>query len=308
MIDALIIGAGGQDGRLLTEKLTREGRRVAGLRRGSIDLSDPPAVRAFVGSEQPGEIYYLAAHHHSSQDEAPEPADLFRASFAAHVDGLVNVLDAMRREAPKARLFYAASSHCFGSRPPTPVQDESTPLNPDNVYGVTKTAGVHACRYYRNDHGVFASAGYLYNHESRYRRPEFVTTKIIRAAIEIKRGRREKLLIGDLSAQVDWGYAPDYVDAMTRILRLDRSDDFVIATGTAHSVQEFAEIAFAGVGLNWREHVEEKSGIITKRKLGLVGNPAKLKAATGWGPTVTFDEMIRNLLDIATAGDDDQAQ
>jgi GDPmannose 4,6-dehydratase len=297
VIEALVIGSDGQDGRLLTEQLTREGQRVAGIYRGSIDLSDALGVRAFVASEQPHQIYYLAAHHHSSQDRTPEPAELFRASFATHVDGLVNILDAIRVEAPQARLFYAASSHCFGSQPVTPVQDESTPLNPDNIYGITKTAGVQACRFYREEHGVFASAGFLFNHESPYRRAEFVTTKIIRAAVAISRGSRERLVLGDLSARTDWGWAPDYVDAMTRILALDRPDDFVIATGEPHTVGEFAQLAFTGVGLDWREHVEENPGIITKRKLGLVGNPAKLKAATGWSPTVTFEEMIRKLLE-----------
>ena len=301
MTDALVIGAGGQDGRLLSEQLSREGRSVTGIRRGALDLTNASAVRALVGAERPGEIYYLAAYHHSSQDNPPEPGALFRESFAVHVDGLLNVLESVRLEAPDARVFYAASSHCFGSQPPVRVQDESTPLNPDNVYGITKTAGVHACRHYRNDHGVFASVGFLYNHESPYRRPEFVTSKIIRAAVDIRRGRRDKLVLGDLSAEVDWGYAADYVDAMTRVVRLGRADDFVVATGEPHTVREFAELAFSGVGLDWREHVEENPGIITKRKLGLVGNPAKLKAATGWSPTVTFAELIRRLLDAAAA-------
>ena len=301
MSTALVIGAGGQDGRLLTEKLTRDGVRVAGVTRGALDLANPAAVREKVASERPDQIYYLAAHHHSSQDRTPEPAELFRASFATHVDGLVNVLDAMRLEAPHARLFYAASSHCFGSQPATPLQDDSTPLNPDNVYGITKTAGVHACRFYRAEHGVFASAGFLFNHESPYRRAEFVTTKIIRAAVAITRGSRERLVLGDLSARTDWGWAPDYVDAMTRILALGHPDDFVIATGEPHTVGEFAQLAFAGLGLDWREHVEENPSIITKRKLGLVGDPAKLKAATGWLPTVTFEELVRKLLDAASA-------
>ncbi len=299
MSTALVIGAGGQDGRLLTEQLTAAGWRVSGLlrTRGDAILADAKLTRDQVVSVNPQHIYYLAGHHHSSQDEPPEPAELFRASFAAHVDGLVNVLEAMRLVVPQARLFYGASSHVFGSQPATPVQDESTPLNPDNVYGISKAAGVHACRLYRNDHGVFASAGYLYNHESPYRRPEFVTTKIIRAAIDISRGKRDLLVLGDLSAQVDWGWAPDYVDAMTRILNLERPDDFIIATGEPHTVGDFAQIAFATVGLDWREHVEENPGIITKRKLGLVGNPAKLKAATGWSPTVTFEQMVRKLVE-----------
>ncbi|MGB7160520.1 MAG: GDP-mannose 4,6-dehydratase [Tepidisphaeraceae bacterium] len=297
MSTALVIGAAGQDGRLLTEKLEGEGHHVIGVDRGSIDLLDGRAVRNRIESEQPREIYYLAAYHHSSQDRAPEPAELLRESFAVHVDGLVNVLEAMRLDAPQSRLFYAASSHVFGSQPPTPVQNETTPLNPENAYGVTKAAGIHCCRFYRNAYNVFASVGYLYNHESPYRRPEFVTTKIIRAAVAISRGGREKLVLGDLSARIDWGWAPDYVDAMARILRLERPDDFVIATGQSHTVQEFAHLAFAGVGLDWREHVEEKPGIITRRSLGLVGNAAKLKAATGWAPTVTFEQMIGKLLE-----------
>lgn len=303
MSDALVIGAAGQDGRLLMEQLRREARSATGVGRGAIDLGEAGAVADLVAAEQPGEIYYLAAHHHSSQDRAPEPGALFRASLAVHVEGLLNVLEAMRLKAPGARLFYAASSHCFGSRPPTPVQDESTPLDPDNIYGITKTAGVHACRHYRDEHGLFASVGFLYNHESRFRRAEFVTSKIIRAASGIRRGRREKLVVGDLSAEVDWGYAPDYVDAMTRIVRLATPGDFVIATGEAHSVGEFARLAFAAAGLDWREHVEEDPAIITRRNLALVGNPAKLKAATGWAPSVTFDQMIGKLLDARAAGD-----
>lgn len=303
MSTALVIGAGGQDGRLLSEHLSAQGWRVKGWKRtgGDVLLSDAKMTRDSLVSANPNHIYYLAAHHHSSQDEAPEPAELFRASFATHVEGLIHVLEAMRLDLPQSRLFYAASSHCFGSQPPVPVQDESTPLNPDNVYGITKTAGVHACRYYRSAHGLFASAGFLYNHESPYRRPEFVTTKIIRAAIDISRGKRDLLVLGDLSAQVDWGWGPDYVDAMTRILHLDRPDDFVIATGEPHTVGQFAEIAFAGVGLDWRKHVQEDAGIITKGKVGLVGNPARLKAATRWSPSVTFEQMIRKLLDSAAA-------
>ena len=299
---ALVIGAGGQDGRLLTEKLTREGARVVGVTRGGgVDVLDDSATRQLIATEKPDEVYYLAAYHHSSQDRAPEPAALLRDSFAVHVDGLINVLEAIRTEAPRSRLFYAASSHVFGPNPPTPLQDESTPLDPANPYAVTKVAGVHCCRFYRAAHDVFASVGYLYNHESPYRRPEFVTTKIIRAAVAISRGSREKLVLGDLSAKIDWGWAADYVEAMTRILRTARADDFVIATGEAHSVQEFAQLAFAGVGLDWREHVEEKPGIITRRSLGLVGNPEKLTATTGWAPTVTFEGMIRKLLDSAAA-------
>ncbi len=298
MSSALVIGAGGQDGRLLTEQLEAKDHRVIGVRRGDVELTDAAAVARLVCSAQADEIYYLAAHHHSSQDAVPSPAALFRASFAVHVDGLINVLEAMRLHTPSSKLFYAASSHVFGPAT-TPEQDESTALRPGNVYGITKAAGMHACRFYRETHGLFASVGILYNHESHYRRREFVSTKIVRGAVNISRGGEAKFVLGDLASRIDWGYAPDYVDAMIRILALNQPGDFVVATGEAHTVSEFARIAFAALGLDWRAHVEENPDIVTRAGLGLVGNPAKLKAATGWAPTVTFDEMIRRLLDDA---------
>src|SRR5262249_16066172 len=156
-----------------------------------------------------------------------------------------------RRHAPKGRLFYAASSHCFGE-PPAAVQDESTPLRPRCVYGITKTAGVGLCRMYRANHPIAASAAFFYNPQSALPAPTFPPTHICRPALEGAVGRRDKLVLGDLSARVDWGFAPDYVDAMTRILRLATADDFVIATGEAHSVEEFVAIAFARAGADWR--------------------------------------------------------
>jgi GDPmannose 4,6-dehydratase len=295
-MDAVIVGAHGQDGRLLGDRLERAGRSIIRLGRGDIDLLNPAAGVALVQRHHPRTVYYLAAHHHSSEDPLGDAdAELLRKSFDVHVTGLVNILEAMRRCSPSTRLFYAASSHVFGQSD-QPLQNELTPLNPTCAYGITKTAGVHCCRYYRNTRGLFASVGILYNHESPYRSPKFVSQKIIRGARAIASGRQDQLILGDLSARVDWGYAPDYVEAMRGILELPKADEFVIATGESHSVQEFVEIVFAALGLDWRRHVRENAAQITKQRRNLSGDASKLKRATGWQPTVSFRQMVEHLL------------
>lgn len=310
----LVIGGDGQDGRLLFDRLSGEGHGVTGLGRCSArsnqtglpipvtDILDQAAIQTAIGLLKPDQIYYLAAHHHAAEDKAPAPAELLRRSFAVHVGGLMNFLEAIRIVSPHTRLFYAASSHIFGQGT-TLAQDENTPLAPRCAYGITKTAGLHCCRFYRANYGISASVGILYNHESPLRRAEFVSQKIVRAAIAISRNKSGKLVLGDLSACIDWGYAPDYVDAMIRILALPESDEFVIATGEAHSVQEFVELAFAVVGLDWKTHVEENPSILTKPKLALVGNAAKLRATTGWRPSLSFQQMVETLVKAALAGE-----
>jgi GDPmannose 4,6-dehydratase len=308
---ALIIGSAGQDGRLLSERLEREGRAVVGVERNRVvssrsaglaseapvDILDPLSVDGLIASFSPDAIFYLAAYHHSAEDKIlPDDLELYVRSHDVHVRGLIHVLEAVRKHVPQSRLFYAASSHCFGE-PPTPIQDESTPLRPRCAYGITKTAGVGLCRMYRANHRVRASAGFFYNHESAFRAPKFLSTKIVRAAVEISRGRRDKLVLGDLAARVDWGFAPDYVDAVIRIVGLETADDFVIATGQSHSVEEFVTAAFSRVRLDWRRYVEVEPAIIGKPRTALVGDSTKLRTATGWSPSVTFEQMVELLVD-----------
>jgi GDPmannose 4,6-dehydratase len=250
-----------------------------------------------VRKTQPATIYYLAAYHHSAEDPLlGDVATLFRRSFEVHVTGLIHFLEAMRTRSPATRLFYAASSHIFG-QPDAPTQSEQTPCAPQCPYGITKAAGLHACRYYRRTHNLFASVGILYNHESPYRREAFVSQKIIRAAVAIAAGKQERIVLGDLSARIDWGWAPDFVDAMTRVLALPKADDFVIATGQSHSVQEFAQIALESLGLDWRNHVVEDPSLLTKQRRSLVGDSSKLREATGWEPSVSFRQMVELLLE-----------
>jgi GDPmannose 4,6-dehydratase len=308
---AMIIGSAGQDGTLLFERLRRDGCELLGIGHTgtvhhpavgpafdeAIDILDRVAVAKVTQRFAPDAIFYLAAHHHSAEDlHAVDDADLYLRSHDIHVRGLLNVLEAVESDHADTRVFYAASSHCFGDAP-TRMQDEDTPLRPHSPYGITKATGVQLCRMYRASHGVRASAGFLYNHESPLRRSNFLSMKIVRGVVDISRGLRGKLILGDLSARVDWGYAPDYVDAMIRIVGLDGADDFIISTGEPHSVQEFVTIAFSQLDLDWHQYVDVQSLVVVKRLTELVGDNAKLRKATGWSPTVGFEEMIRILVD-----------
>jgi len=291
-----IIGAGGQDGRLLDDLLRRHGDTVTGIRRGELDLSDPSPVRALV-SRGFDEIYYLAAHHHSSQERTNDrSADLCRLSLETHVTGATHFLEALRESSAPARFLYAGSSLMFG--PDAGGQaDETTPLSPACVYGITKTAGFQLCKFYRAEFGVPASGVILFNHESHLRAAKFVVPKIIDAALAASRGSLRSLELGNLEARVDWGYAPDYVEAMTRILRSTPPDDFVLATGQTRSVAELLDAAFGLVGVDWRGKVTEAPGRLSRQRSALSGDARKLERATGWRPACSFPEMIRLIME-----------
>lgn len=291
----LIVGSAGQDGTLLGQLLRARGDTVTGLRRGDLDIADPVAVASFVGDTRPTAVYFLATHHHSSEDVIEDEGELFHASTRINLTAPVNFLAAVAAQRPSARFFYAASSLVFGATDGA-AQDEETPLRPDTAYGITKLAGMLACRRYREAHGLHASTGILFNHESPLRPTRFLSRKIAVAVASIARTGTGELVLGDLDAQVDWGYAPDYVDAMVRIAELDRADDFVVATGAAHAVREFAEIAFRVVGLDYRAHVREAPGVLRRRLPPRIGNPAKLIAATGWRPSLDFTQMVERLV------------
>ncbi len=292
----VIVGPRGQDGRLLRESLEARGDEVIGFGREDGPLTDRAKVAALLSARQPHEVYYLAAYHHSAEDAvAEDDAECYRRSEEVHVAGLLSFLEGIRAQSPSTRLVYAASSHIFGE-PASSPQDESTPLQPVNIYGITKAAGVHCCRFYRQSRGVFATVGILYNHESPYRKKTFVSQKIVQGALAIQAGRESKLAMGNLSARVDWGSARDYVHAMQLTLALDQPDDFVIATGETHTVGEFVEIVFSALDLDWRAHVVENPALLRKNAITLCGNPRRLRERAGWQPTFSFQSMTEELL------------
>lgn len=307
MTRAIVVGSEGQDGRILFDRLTHDGCAVLGLGRDSVrgddaanlrplDITSRDQISKLIRHWEPDEIYYLAAVHQASEDPTTaDDAALFDRSFAVHATAPIYILDAIGRAEQRPRFFYAASSLVFGNVTDD-CQDERTPIRPKDIYGITKAAGMNACRFFREVHDVHASAGILYNHESPLRKRNFVSQKIIRGALEISRGTRKTLELGDLSARIDWGYAPDYVDAMVRIVRQETPDDYIIATGEARSVQEFAEITFGLLGLDSHSHVVENGELLTRRSPTRIGDASKLRGRTGWAPQVAFPQMIEILL------------
>jgi GDPmannose 4,6-dehydratase len=303
MSKSVIIGHAGQDGVFLSRRLSGLGDEVVGVGRGDLNLLDAEAVRTFLLREKPDSVYYLAAHHHSSQDrELPQDGDLFRKSFDVHVHGAVSFLDAIALHSPKTRFFYAASSHVFGSAKESP-QNEATPFQPLNIYAISKCAGVEACRFYRAKHGVHASCGIMYNHESELRSERFVSQKIVRGAVAVSRGEADGIRLGDLDARIDWGYAPDYVEAMTMIVAEESPDDYVVASGITRSVREFASAAFSKLGLNWEKFVTVDPGLVFRGdRIVLAGDYGKLRSRTGWHPKTSFDQMIDLMMYAALHG------
>ena len=305
MTVALIVGSAGQDGYYLTQQLRMQGYETVGLARDGcyrngewtgppVDICAPTVVHDLIARVGPDEIYYLAALHHSSEENTGADAELFAHSFAVHVDALLALVEGMHRVTPSARLFYAASCLIFGEPAGAP-QTEETPVAPICPYGITKAAGLEVCRYYRRRHGLFCAGGILYTHESPRRSPRFLSRRIVRQAVAISCGRAGELVVGDPDARVDWGFAPDYVDAMQRILRVDVPDDFIVATGQAHPVRDFIDAVFAALGLSpeGRLRIDPARIVRAQRGVPLIGNPAKLAAATGWRNTVDLEHLAR---------------
>jgi GDPmannose 4,6-dehydratase len=308
MTRALIVGAAGQDGSYLAELLLAGGDEVFGvLRPGSADaprlaaaggrvrlieadLTDAASVDRAISGTKPDEVYNFAG-------QSFMPATWKEPELTAEVmgRGVERLLDSLVRLAPKARFYQASSAEMFG-RPAKSPQNEETPLSALNPYAEAKLAAHRAVAGYR-ERGLFAVSGLCFNHESPRRAPVFVTRKITRAAAAIKLGRASELRMGDLSARRDWGFAGDYVDAMRRMLRADRPEDFVIATGVSHAVEDFVAAAFGAVGLDWRKHVVVDESL--RRPPEAVerrGDPAKARRLLGWKPRVGFQELVESMV------------
>jgi GDPmannose 4,6-dehydratase len=308
---ALITGITGQDGSYLAELLLEKGYEVHGMVRRSSeekferiahlkeriklhqgDLLDQFSLAALLKQVEPQEVYNLAA-----QSFVPTSwsQPILTGEFTAL--GVTKMLEAVRHTTPKARFYQASSSEMFGKVQEVP-QTEATPYYPRSPYGVAKVYGHHITVNYRESFGLFAVSGILFNHESPRRGLEFVTRKVTHAAARIKMGLQERLPMGNLEAQRDWGFAGDYVDAMWRMLQNDDPDDYVIATNETHTVRELVEVAFGRVGLDWQKHVFVDPAFVRPAEVDLlIGNPAKAKRKLGWEPKVRFKQLIEMMVD-----------
>jgi GDPmannose 4,6-dehydratase len=304
---ALVTGASGQDGYYLSRLLRERGTEVLAIDRAAVsgdpevrvlDVTDRRAMRAVIEEFAPHEFYHLAAYHRSSA-VAPELSDLDEEREYVRVNFLTtqDLLHALRELCPSCRLFLAGSCHMFGAVQ-SELQDEATPFVPNSAYGITKVASWHLAKMYRERGLLFCSMGILYNHESPRRGPGFVTTRIAQGVAEIVRKERDHLVVGNLAARVDWGFAGDYVEAMWRMLQHDEADDFVVASGALHRVQDFIEIAFGHVGLDWRAYVREDAGVHRAVHAGVYhGDTAKIRAKLGWRPATSFEQLVRMMVD-----------
>ncbi|WP_299024820.1 GDP-mannose 4,6-dehydratase [uncultured Thermanaerothrix sp.] len=319
MKKALITGITGQDGSYLAEFLLAKGYEVHGLiRRASTfntrridhiyrdphpnggelpfylhygDISVPESLMDLIYNIQPDEIYHLAAQSHVRVSfDMPE--------YTGNITGLgaIRVLEAVRKSGCKARFYQASSSEMFGGA--KPPQNEQTPFEPRSPYAAAKVYAYWVTRNYREGYGLFACNGILFNHESPRRGETFVTRKITRAVAAIMAGKQRYLYLGNLDAKRDWGYAPEYVEAMWLMLQQDQPDDYVIGTGEAHSVREFLDEAFGYVGLDWHDYVRIDPRYFRPTEVDyLLADASKARRELGWEPKVRFRELVRIMVD-----------
>lgn len=312
---ALITGITGQDGSYLAEFLLDRGYEVHGLVRRvafedpdhrlwrirhltdklnlhAISLESYAGLFNVIGKIQPDECYHLAAQSfvsYSFEDEF--------SIINTNINGTHHVLSVLKERVPACRFYFAASSEMYGNAQMTP-QNELTPFRPRSSYGISKVAGYHLTRTYREYHSLHASSGILFNHESPRRGFEFVTRKISSQVAKIKLGMASQLSLGNLAAKRDWGFSKDYVRAMWLMLQQDTPDDYVISTGTTHSVEDFASLAFATVGLDWQDHVViDERFFRPAEKVELRGDPTKAHSRLGWQSETPFEELVRVMVE-----------
>jgi len=321
MPTALITGITGQDGTYLAERLLSLGYRVYGLIRGQAnpkrqlietllpnvqivegDLLDQTSLINAIQRVEPDEVYNLAA-------VSFVPVSWNQPELTGEVTGLgvLRMLEAIRLaegasasrpvSSGRIRFYQASSSEMFGKVVVTP-QNEKTPFYPRSPYGVAKVYGHHITVNYRESYGIFACSGILFNHESPRRGLEFVTRKISRAAARIKLGKQKELVLGNLDARRDWGFAGDYVNAMYLMLRQPEADDYVVGTGEAHQVREFVEFAFGHVGLRWQDHVRSDPQFSRPAEVDyLMADATKARQMLGWRPTISFEDLVRMMVE-----------
>ena len=314
MRKAIITGITGQDGSYLAELLLSKGYEVHGLvRRESFEdieklenikhikdrlhlhegsLNDHLTIYKIFSKVLPDECYHLSASsfvNYSFNDEFQTMNNNFNSTLY--------LLSTIREVKKECKFYFAGSSEMLGEPNESP-QTEDTPFNPKSIYGISKVSSHYLLKNYREKEGIFACTGIMYNHESPRRGSQFVTKKIISSAVRIKMGLQNELYLGNLDAKRDWGYAPDYVEAMWQILQADRPDDFIISTGKLHTVREFLEIAFSYLDLNYEDYVELNPKFYrASEKNPLCGNPSKIKQTIGWENRKSLENIIKEMID-----------
>jgi len=312
---ALITGIGGQDGSYLSEHLVNQGYEVYGIvRRHSVaenqnsrivhinkkvetfygDLLDYPSLFRIISKVKPDEIYNLGAMSHVRIS-----FDVPSFTIQTNALGVLNMLEIYRTVVPDAKFYQASSSEMFGnSVDEDGFQRLTTPMNPVSPYGCSKVLGYNLVRHYRHAYGLHACNGILFNHESPRRGTNFVTNKVVKTAVEIRKGIKDKLELGNLDSYRDWGHSKDYTRAMMRIINHDTPEDFIVATGETHSVRNLCEVVFTKLGMDYRDYVVQNPKYMRPEELKyLKGDSSKTREILGWKPEYTFDSMLEEMIE-----------
>tara|TARA_Y100001938_G_scaffold143671_1_gene216867 strand:+ start:12563 stop:13534 length:972 start_codon:yes stop_codon:yes gene_type:complete len=310
---ALITGIAGQDGSYLAELLLSKGYEVHGIvRRNSVsenqdsrirdldltlhygDLLDVPSLTRIISEVKPDEVYNLGAQSHVRVS-----FDVPSFTIQTNALGVLNLLEVCRQVVPNVKFYQASSSEMFGnSVDDDGHQRKTTPMTPTSPYGCAKVMGYNLVRHYRAAYNMHACNGILFNHESPRRGSNFVTNKIVKGAVEIKKGKRKKLALGNLNASRDWGHSKDYVRAMHMIVNNDKAGDWVVATGESRTIRDMCKVTFEKLGLNYEDYVEVDPKYFRAQELDfLKGDSSEIREVLGWKPEYTFESMVEEMVD-----------
>lgn len=304
MKKALIVGSEGQDGKLLSILLKQKDYIIHGIGRGEsinkqldkysqIDLNNPNNIELHL-NEKYDEIYYIAAHHHSSNDsELNNQSTLIFNSYNVNVFSFIKILDYVYNNSIDTRIFYCSSSLIYEGVEQQDQTEETIP-KPESIYAITKHNAMQIAKHYRDFYGVYVNIGILYNHESMFRNDNFLSKIIINGVKDIVDATSTKLEIGDLAAKTDWGYASDYVEAMWHLMQLDTSDEYIISSGELKKVEDWLVVLSKNLNFDWSKFVIENPNLLKRKRKILQGNNSKLKK-TGWSPKTSFDEMVMKI-------------
>lgn len=304
----LIVGANGQDGTILSQKLKAHGHKLLLAnrhsltdtvgRRCSFSVLRRSDVENLIRSESPQEVYYLAAYHQSAEGSLGVHNDenQYALSRQVHVEGIHNVLEAVKRLNRDIRIFYASSALIFDGTGLKTQSERSRP-KPICYYGLTKLEGQNLCEFYRDIFGLFVSVGILYSHESHLRPENYFSQKMLTYLLALRDGEGRKLRIGDLYASNDWGYAPIYVDAFMQMLKAPYPGTYIVSSGRESRVVDFLDVAFKRFGLNYQDHIEIDASILNRKPRSRIGNPKKIKLEIGWEAKLSLNDLIERLIE-----------
>ena len=292
---AVIVGGDGQDGTILKEKLQQKKYKIISLNKKNIDICNYNKVTNIIKKTKPHEIYYLAAYHNSSEKNNNFNLVDLNKSIQINFISPIIFLNVITQFSPTSKFFFASS--CLIFKKSKKIQNENTKIEPNEIYGIHKAETMKICDYYRKFKKIFINVGILYNHESIYRKKDFISSKIITHAVKNYRGSNKKLIIGNLNSRVDWGSAYDYVDAFIKLQKLKKSDNYIIATGKTHKVKDFIKIVYEYLNLDYKKYVVEDRKLLFRNTNYRCGNPSKIKKDTGWKPKKSFESMIKEMID-----------